>query len=115
MIEHIKNMLLFLLSIFKIMYIYLKKTLPEQRMTIIFKKKTMSVSVLSLKSSIWIQVLLYRYRPSYIKQHPVSDTWVPSFAVVPGGSTFTFWDKIQDQNTPLLSVRNDCQEVRVWA
>ena len=43
----------------------------------------MSVSVLSLKSSIWIQVLLYRYRPSYIKQHPVSDTRVPSFAVVP--------------------------------
>ena len=53
-------------------------------MTIILKKKkTMSVSVLSLKSSIWIQVPLYRYRPSYFKQHPVSDTWVPSFAVVP--------------------------------
>ena len=80
MIEHVKNMLLSLLSIFKIMYIYSKNM---TRTNIILKKKTMSVSVISLKSSIWIQVLLYRYRPSYIKQHPVSDTWVPSFAVVP--------------------------------
>ena len=83
MIEHVKKFVIVFIIHFQNYVYLLKKNMTRTKNDNNIKKKTMSVSVLSLKSSIWIQVLLYRYRPSYIKQHPVSDTRVPSFAVVP--------------------------------